>query len=788
MKIHTLARIFLLINMAGIFCLPCFSSVRAEQISDVVLSLLESQKRELDTINDECTLLQKNLDDRLLDLRNKTQEISLNFHSLSTIYENGSLSPNARSILTKQINELYSKLNAYYSPLEQAQKTVESRISQLNSIISNFTVMDKEIIADLDTNAHNLLNSYKKIQTALNKNLPKTQKLLEDILQLAKTFEEILPKLWLDYYINATDNIFSPLVWQNEIKNFADVFSTTARTLRNDLPNSMEAWALFIVRLITVCLFLGVPLYTSAKFTKKLPLAVHKAWKRILKESIPFILLGIAFYYGSWQSHTIYQIGMGISAILMCYGQIQLAFILHTIQDNNMPAKPSIKIFVPVLFASLTLLTFTPLILTLSFIWTVILLYLAYWTIKAPKPSYKIPRYIMTGFLIVTVIGILITPNGLARLSILLTLLYICLGVGLYQAFGIIHLSKVIQEHIQNKKTSVFAYELAHAFLFPILLLISLVVPFTWIFAYPGGIYIIQNISSFDFNFGTFSVNTLQIFTILIAFYLTKSIIKVINNFIDTNWNKDKNISISSLTTPIKTTVLFGCWGLFVLYVLKVLGFSLTSLTVVAGGLSVGIGLGLQGFVQNIFSGFSLIFGQNIREGDVVDVAGINGVVQKVSLRATQIRTYDNAIVFVPNSEFLSATFVNWTHNGTMVRKSIPIGVAYDSDLKVVMDTVMQVVKAQPDILSYPEPSFFFMNFGASSLDFELRIWIQDLDKALGIMTRVRLAINEAFKEKGIEIPFPQSEIHVYHKKENEYEEYDEKNEKFNTFLDNHLG
>lgn len=788
MKIHSPARIFLIISLAALFCLPCFLQVRAEQVSDVVLSLLESQKRELDTITDECTLLQKDLDSRLLDLRNKTQEISLNFRSLSTIYENGSLSPNARSILTKQINELYSTLDAYYAPFEQAQKTVESRINQLNSIISNFAVMDKQIIADLDTNAKNLLNSYQNIETVLNKNLPQTQKLLDDINQLAKTFEEILPKLWLDYYINATNNIFSPLVWQNEIKNFTDVFSTTARTLRNDLPNTIEAWVLFLVRLITVCIFIGVPLYTSTKFTKKLPLAVHKAWKRILKESMPFILLGIAFYYGSWQSHTIYQIGMGISAILMCYGQIQLAFILHTIQDSNMPQKPSIKIFVPVLFASLALLTFTPLILTLSFIWTLILLYLAYWTVKAPKSSYKIPRYIMIGFLIITIVGIIITPNGLARLSILLTLLYICLGVGLYQAFGIIHLSKVIQEYILNKKTSTFVYELVHAFLFPILLLISLVVPFTWIFAYPGGIYIIQNISSFDFNFGTFSVNTLQIFTILIAFYLTKSIIKVINNFIDTNWNKDKNTSISTLTTPIKTTVLFGCWGLFVLYCLKVLGFSLTSLTVVAGGLSVGIGLGLQGFVQNIFSGFSLIFGQNIREGDVVDVAGISGVVQKVSLRATQIRTYDNAIVFVPNSEFLSATFVNWTHNGTMVRKSIPIGVAYDSDLKVVTDTVMDVVKAQPDILSYPEPSFFFMNFGASSLDFELRIWIQDLDKALGIMTRVRLAINEAFKEKGIEIPFPQSEIHVYHKKEAEYEEYDEKNEKFNTFLDNHLG
>lgn len=761
-RLKKIGLVCLVLCCLGLFSLPCEG--RAEQVSDVVLSLLESQNRELDTIEAERAVLEKDLKDNLMTLQSKTQEISINFHGLSIIYENGSLSPNARSILTKQINELYAELNAMYAPLEQTQKVIQNRISQLKNIMSNLTIMDQSLVAEMNAKASDLLKRYEKINKQFTKNLPNTQKLLDDIKKLSGSFEKVLPKLWLDYYINATDNIFSPLVWQNEIRNFTDVFSTTARTLRNDLPYSMEAWLLFAVRVLMVCLVLGVPLYSSTKFTQKLPLSVHKAWKKILRESMPYIILGIAFYYGSWQAHTIYQIGMGISAVLMCHGQIQLAFILHCIQDETMPEKPSIKIFVPVLIASLVLLTFTPLILILSFIWTLILLYLAYWIIKCKRSPYKIPHYIMVGFFIVTIIGILITPNGLARMSILLTLLYICIGVGIYQLFGFVHLSKVIQKYIRDKQTGTFAFELAHAFLFPVLLLISMLAPLTWIFAYPGGVYLIQNFSSFDFNFGTFSINTLQIFTILIAFYLTKSIIKVINNFIDTKWNKDNNIAISSLTTPIKTTVLFGCWGLFVLYALKVLGFSLTSLTVVAGGLSVGIGLGLQGFVQNIFSGFSLIFGQNIREGDVIDVSGIYGVVQKVSLRATQVRTYDNAIVFVPNSEFLSTTFTNWTHNGTMVRKKIAIGVAYDSDLKEVMDTVLQVVKAQPDVLAYPEPVVFFMNFGASSLDFELRFWIQDINSEMRITTKVRLAINEAFKEKGIEIPFPQTDIHVFKK------------------------
>ena len=711
-------------------CLLCSfipSFVSAQEVSDIVSSLTESQKRELDTIQAESIELQKGLNDKILNLSNKTNAISIAFQNLSMIFENGSLSPNARSILTKQINELFSELDTYYSPLAQTQKTITARINQLTSINNNFKIMDSS-----------------NINKNLEQNLKPTKELLDNIASLSGNFEKLLPKLWLDYYVNATENLFSSLVWQNELKNLKDIYSTTIRTLRNDLPSTQESWALFLIRVITICIILGVPLYSSVKFTKKLPETVHNAWKTILKTCMPAILLGIAFYYGSLQKHTIYQIGMGISAILMCYGLIHLAFILQNLQKQTEPAKPAIRIFIPVLFASLALLTFTPLILTLSFIWAVI------------------SNYILSGFLLVNIIGILITPNGLARLSILITLLYICLGVGIYLAFGIIRLAKIVQDYLQARSSNVFAYELAYAFLFPIVLLIAFFIPFTWIFAYPGGLYIVKNFSNFDFNFGSFSVNSLQIFTILIVFYVTKSIIKVLNNYIDNNLSKNKNSSVSTLTAPIKTTVNFGCWGLFLLYALYALGFSLTSITVVAGGLSVGIGLGLQSFVQNITSGFSLIFGQTIREGDIVDVAGISGVIQKISLRATQVRTFDNAVVFVPNSAFLSSTFTNWTHNGKMVRKSIPLGVAYGTDVNLVTDTVMDIVNNDPDVLKNPEPSILFMNFGASSLDFELRIWVADINNAAGIMAKVRYAINEAFKEKNIEIPFPQTDIHVY--------------------------
>lgn len=151
---------------------PSFTS--AQEVSDIVSSLAESQKRELDTIQSECTELQKGLNDKILNLSNKTNEISLAFQNLSMIFENSSLSPNARSILTKQINELFAKLDVLYAPLAQTQKTITSRVSQLTSIMNNFKIMEASDIAELNEKAQNLLTTYQHLNKNLEQNLTPT--------------------------------------------------------------------------------------------------------------------------------------------------------------------------------------------------------------------------------------------------------------------------------------------------------------------------------------------------------------------------------------------------------------------------------------------------------------------------------------------------------------------------------------------------------------------------------------------------------------------------------------
>ncbi len=194
---------------------------------------------------------------------------------------------------------------------------------------------------------------------------------------------------------------------------------------------------------------------------------------------------------------------------------------------------------------------------------------------------------------------------------------------------------------------------------------------------------------------------------------------------------------------------------------LQSVGFDLSNLAVIAGGLSVGIGLGMQGIVQSTFSGFSLIFGQNIREGDVVDVGTIRGVVQKVSLRTTRLRTFDNAIVFIPNSEFMRASFFNWTHNGHKVRSTILVGVDYSSNLEVLKKAILEILADDSRIAKRPEPDIFFIDFAASTLNFEVRFWVYDMLEQQQIRSDIRFAMNSAFKKYGIKVPYPQTDINV---------------------------
>jgi small-conductance mechanosensitive channel len=197
------------------------------------------------------------------------------------------------------------------------------------------------------------------------------------------------------------------------------------------------------------------------------------------------------------------------------------------------------------------------------------------------------------------------------------------------------------------------------------------------------------------------------------------------------------------------------------LFALSTLGLDFTKLTIMLSALGVGIGFGLQGIVNNFVSGLILLFERPVRVGDYVELGGQWSEIKRIGLRATTVRTFDEAEVTIPNADLVSNQVTNWTLSSRLVRLIIPVGVAYGSDVPLVIETLMTCATTNPDVVKRPAPQILFLSFGESSLDFELRVWVSDVDQRLWVKSALHQEIDRRFREANIEIAFPQRDLHL---------------------------
>ncbi len=212
----------------------------------------------------------------------------------------------------------------------------------------------------------------------------------------------------------------------------------------------------------------------------------------------------------------------------------------------------------------------------------------------------------------------------------------------------------------------------------------------------------------------------------------------------------------------INTCIVYVIVAIGVLAAVEAVGLGLGTITLFAGALGIGIGMGLQSMANNLTSGFTLIFTRALRKGDIVTTGDTIGIIQEVGIRATRMKTFDAIEYLVPNSEFVDGKIVNWTRSDPFTRVHVPIGVAYDAPPEVVRRIMEEVAAGTPNVQPAPRPEVRFAGLGDSSLNFELLIWINVKDvQPERVRSDLYFALFGALKEAGIEIPFPQRDIHI---------------------------
>jgi small-conductance mechanosensitive channel len=258
-----------------------------------------------------------------------------------------------------------------------------------------------------------------------------------------------------------------------------------------------------------------------------------------------------------------------------------------------------------------------------------------------------------------------------------------------------------------------------------------------------------------------FSLSLTQIFlliALLIAvFWLSSRTKRFLFNRLLANSGLDRSLQYA-ISQIVANVVLFV--GIFV--VLENTGIHLAALTVFAGAVGVGVGFGLQNIASNFISGLVILAERPITIGDRVEVAGIAGQVQLIRARSTVIRTNDNITMIVPNTKFIDSPVTNWTYGDPRVRFRIPVGVAYGSDIDTVREALLAAGRENPNTLNDPGPSVFLDKFGESSIDFELVVWSSEMSyRPRRYRSDLNFAIEQKFREAGIEIAFPQRDIQI---------------------------
>jgi small-conductance mechanosensitive channel len=334
---------------------------------------------------------------------------------------------------------------------------------------------------------------------------------------------------------------------------------------------------------------------------------------------------------------------------------------------------------------------------------------------------------------------------GYVNLSIFFTASWFILMIGFQFSYTFSTIFRNINERFVKSK---ILQTLSMGIGIPMIWLAVIAAVVTWAGFQYLNINMVMNILKSTFDFYGVKINILLLILGVFLFFVVKTILHVIRSSLDSKFGK--NEETGGILPVFHTMTRYAFWVIYIIVVLKFMDVSITSIAIIAGGLSVGIGLGLQGFVTSFVNGIIILMNRTVRVGDVIQVDNMQARVLKIDLRNTIVQTYDNAIVSVPNSQILNNKFINWTLNNKLVRRQIDIRVKYGVEGEQVKDLIIAIALKNTRIKRFPEPSVQLSDFTDGGMIFSLKIWLDDLDNESVILSDLRYEINKTLMANNV--------------------------------------
>lgn len=586
--------------------------------------------------------------------------------------------------------------------------------------------------------------------------------LVKKVEQTRSEISAKLPELWKNYYTQKPVAWLTASEWLSLPRGLSYFGISLDLRKAVELPLTTTQWQGALLRFFITLVAMGLLGYLLCnQFLRSYP----EIQKQVLYRSLPWNVFGMAMIAASYTpSLDLFRLFLALGNLSLIMGQVNLAWQLRLIKFPEITrVKSPVFALVPLTFAAYIFLYLPlPRLLTLV-LWLVCLVVSLWFCHRSPTPDLgkmQLEKSILNLQPVALWPCLILCIVGLHFYSMVIYLLFTSLCVAVEISVASLSFLSRINESLDNEDTSTMWLSFLLAISAPVVLLLAVAVVSLWVGTLPGGLELLQFYIFKSVSIGETQLNFVQVLLIATAFFLARTAARMGKSLIGKMPDKGMRID-RSLITPMQTGYVYIVWCLFGFFVLKSLGMNLSNLAVIAGGLSVGIGFGMQTIVNNFISGIILIFSRNLQVGDVVEVGTVVGRIKQINVRATVVETYDSAVIYVPNSAFVSGNLTNWTSNSRTTRQQVTVGVAYGTDTELVSRLLLEIANKSPDVLAFPQPSVQFQAFGASTLDFRLLFWVKDYDLANVVASQLRFAINKSFAENNIEIAFPQMDVHL---------------------------